>query len=310
MEKWVVALGGNALLGPKEKQFALSEIRNASRAMDTIARAAVKRNAMLVITHGNGPQVGDEIIKNELSKRELPMLPLFLMNAETQGSIGSILATALRNSLFKIGAKRGIGAIITHVVVDKEDIAFKNPTKPVGPIYTKRKLEAEIKIARFRYIKEGGGYRRVVSSPYPKEVLEIGEIGKMLERGEMVIAGGGGGIPVVKIGKAFKGVDAVIDKDLASLVLANGIDADRLIILTDVDYVYKDFKNKRGPIKRASAGYMQSILSTFEEGTIKPKVEACIKFVEGDRNRKAYIGNLMKLEDILKGVSGTHIYAE
>ncbi|MGC8478510.1 MAG: carbamate kinase [Candidatus Micrarchaeia archaeon] len=307
MEKIVIALGGNALLNAKGSQKLSKEMHATEKAMTAIADFARKSDAMIVITHGNGTQVGDELLKNELQKK-VPKLPLYLLNAETEGSIGSSLEIALRNALEKKGVRSNVCALLTHVVVKSNDKAFDNPTKPVGPFYTKAQLSSLFGNQRFDYVKEKQGYRRVVPSPFPKEILEIDSIEKELASGKIVIAAGGGGIPVIRKGKAYFGIDAVIDKDLASMVLANAIGAKKLVILTNADFVYRDYKKKRGAIRSIEVKEIKKMLKYLEEGTIKPKVEACVGFVEKGKGRVAYIGNLSVLDKVLQGKAGTKIY--
>ncbi len=308
MEKIVVALGGNALLNAAGKQRESSEIKTAEKAMAHVAEFAGRSNAQIVITHGNGTQVGDELLRNEFTEAKVPKLPLYLLNAETQGSIGSVLEIALRNAFAKRGIEKEVCTVLTHVIVDGKDTAFRKPAKPVGPFYSKEKLDSVLSKERFSYVKEKKGYRRVVPSPFPRGIVEIDAIKNELARGRVVIAAGGGGIPVMRKSNAYKGVDAVIDKDLASMVLANAIGAKTLAILTDVDFVYRDYKNRKGAIKTITAKEAKRMLPYLEEGTIKPKVEACMGFVEGGENRVSYIGNLSMLKDVLEGKAGTKIY--
>ena len=307
MKTIVIGLGGNALLSPGKSQKVGLELKNAERAAREIAKIVKTEKYNIVITHGNGPQVGDEQIKNTNSRRVVPELPLYMLNAETEASIGTALEIALRNELKRMHIGKGVCVILTHTVIDEKDRAFLMPTKPIGPLYSKNELEKELKFRRFSYIKVGLKYRMVVPSPKPVSILEF-EIIKSIADRTLVIAAGGGGIPIIKRDTGFVGVEAVIDKDMTTQLLANLIDADEMIILTDVDFVYKNFKNRKGAIRKVSAKDLKASLGAFEEGTIMPKLAACIKFVENG-GRIARIGNLYKLDAVMMGESGTAIIA-
>jgi len=305
MRKIVIALGGNALLQRSEEPTYANQHKNIKRTASVIAKHI--KNCELVITHGNGPQVGDELIRNRYASSRVPPLPLYLLNAETQALIGSIFEIALQEELGQRGIEKEIVTVITHVVVDRNDRAFKTLKKQIGPFYNKRELQSELRKNRFMYVKTGGLFRRVVPSPRPKEVLEMESIKKLVKAGRYVISGGGGGIPLYRHGRNLVGVDAVIDKDLTTQLIASAINADTLIILTNVDCVYEKLSDKRSGIKNIKASELKKELKKFEEGTMKPKIDACIRFIEKGGN-KAYIGNLFKFGDILKGRSGTEIY--
>jgi len=299
MDCIVIAIGGNALLNPSGKQYISKENRNIDKVASSIAR--ICKTSRVIITHGNGSQIGDELMRNEHAKKFIPKHPLYILNAETQAQIGSILETSLRNK----GIKQDISVILSHVLVEKNDKAFKTPTKQIGPFYTKEELGKELKLDRFDYKKIGNKYRMVVASPKPKEILEIYSIKEAGKRG-IVIACGGGGIPTIKENGQYKNVNAVIDKDLTSQLLANSVKADKLVILTNADYVYSDYKNKKGKIKKISAKILKRNLDKFEDGTMKPKIEACVNFIENG-GKSAYIGNIHQLEKILTEASGTKI---
>lgn len=304
MEFIVVALGGNALLDPSLSQAFSKETAN----MRKISAALVglcKKDCRIVITHGNGSQIGNEVMRNEHAKSLVPKLPFYIINAETQAQIGTVVEHSLRNSLG--GAKNDLGVcvILTHVLVDKNDPAFRNPTKQIGPLYNRKELDAELKLDRFRYIKIGSKYRRVIASPEPKRIFETDAIVTAL-KSNIVIACGGGGVPVVKRGREFVGVTAVIDKDRTTQVLANTINAKRMIILTNARYLYKNYGGKKEPMKEIRASRLKDHLDEFEEGTIRPKLEACITFIENG-GKEAFIGNIFELDSILDRSSGTRI---
>ncbi|MCL5423527.1 MAG: carbamate kinase [Candidatus Marsarchaeota archaeon] len=304
MDRIVIALGGNALMNPSGSQDVLNERLN----MDRIALDLIRLSKFyeIAITHGNGTQVGDEINRNEHAKSEVPKMPLYLLNAETQASIGSIIELSLKNAANKLKIKSNISVVLAHVHVNKDDSAFKNPLKQVGPFYTKKELYNELKIAKFDYIKFNDKYRMVVPSPKPNGILEITAIKSLIKK-NIIITCGGGGIPVVYKNKSFNGISAVIDKDRTSQLLANSIGANKLIILTNAEFVYSNYNDKKSAIKSIKAFDIAKNLDSFENGTIKPKIESCINFI-ANGGSAAYIGNIFKLNEILKGKSGTMIY--
>lgn len=303
MDLIVIALGGNALLSPSGEQSFSKENAN----MDRISRsiALLSKCYRIVITHGNGSQVGDELMRNEHAKRFINALPFYIINAETQAQIGSVIETSIRNSMQPLGIRNNVSVILSHVLVSGKDRAFRSPTKQIGPFYTKSELANELKLRKFRYIKSGQKYRRVVPSPIPDQILEIDNIALQSKSG-VVIACGGGGIPVIKTNGTLKGIDAVIDKDLTTQLLANALGAKKMVILTNADCLYADYPSRGGPIMKVSAKLLKKNLSHFEEGTIRPKLEACIKFVE-NKGHEAIIGNIFKLDSIMEGKSGTRI---
>jgi carbamate kinase len=307
MKTIVIGLGGNALLGPGKSQKVGLELRNAERAACEIAKIAKTGKYNIVITHGNGPQVGDEQIKNSNSRKAVPELPLYMLNAETEASIGTVLETALRNELKRLHIEKEVCVMLTHTVVDKKDRAFLKPTKPIGPFYSKDALLKELKFKKFDYIRVGDRYRMVVPSPAPVSILEADAIKSIAGRA-IVIAAGGGGVPVLELRGRYVGANAVIDKDMTTQLLANLMGAFEMVILTDVDRVYRDFENRRGAIGKVRAKELNRLLDTFEEGTMRPKIKACVKFIENG-GKIAHIGSLYRLSEVLKGTSGTTIVA-
>ncbi len=306
MKTIVIALGGNALLSPSGNQSFSMENSNIRRISKDIAKLCKNAKYNVVITHGNGSQVGDELMRNEHSKRYMSKLPLYAINSETQALIGTMIETALRNELGAAKLNRDVCVILSHILVGEGDPAFKKPSKPIGPFYTRKELENELKLDSFDYIKTVYGYRRVVASPQPKSILEIKSIREAVGK-NIVITCGGGGVPTVKKGMVFSGVDAVIDKDRTAQLLATLIGADTIVILTDADCLYLDYEKKTGKIKEIRAGEIKRKVGRFEDGTIRPKIEACVKFIESG-GKEAYIGNLFKLDLILKHASGTRIH--
>ena len=298
----VIALGGNALLRKGQKPSCSVQMNNIRKTARSMAWALSKLNMPFVLTHGNGPQVGDEFLRN-LYAKEVPATPLYLLNAETQAYIGSMLQLALEEQFRLLGKALKICTIITHTVVSKGDLAFKKSTKPIGPFYTKAQLDAELKREHFQFVRVRGMYRRVVPSPKPTSILEAAQTKALLDAGYSVICCGGGGVPICKEKSGFSGANAVIDKDRTTAMLADLLKAKRMIILTDVDSV-RDQMGRRA--KSMSASEIKRSLNYFEEGTMRPKLESCMLFVS-KAGRQASIGNLYKLDKILKGKSGTVI---
>ena len=265
----------------------------------------------VIITHGNGPQIGATLIRHELGTQSVPPLPLHACGAETQGFLGYVIQQALQVELGKRGDQRAVATVITQVLVDRNDPAFRNPTKPIGPFYTewqKRKLLEE---RNDIIVKEdsGRGFRRVVPSPDPKEVVESRAIKTLVDGGVVVIACGGGGIPVVRSNNSLWGTEAVIDKDLAAERLATSVGAGQMAVMTDVDGVFLNYgrddqrflaRVKRDDLSRyAEAGQ-------FAAGSMGPKVEAVLRFLDHGGER-AVIGYLGNLKDAIEGRAGTQI---
>ncbi len=305
MESVVVALGGNAILGRGVKPTYANQLKRIMESAKSIAIGIRRsRYGIIVITHGNGPQVGDEFLRNEYSRKVLPPLPLHMLTAETQATIGAMLQRCLLYEFSRLHIDRDVEVVITHALVNKNDTAFEKATKPIGPFYNRNELKNEMKSGAFDYVHEQGRYRRVVASPKPLKVLEIGAIKKLASSGAVVIAGGGGGIPVIKSRIGYAGVDAVIDKDYTSQVIASALDVDRLSILTEPEYVYMDFPKNKMPVKNVRLGRPMPEIKFMEEGTMKPKVEACMQFISNGGN-KACIGNIKNMESANGGVFGT-----
>jgi len=310
----VIALGGNALQNKGEKLTISSQINNAQKAMHYISRLAKKYS--LVITHGNGPQVGNILIRSETALGRAYSLPLDICVAESEGEIGYILEQSLIEQLRKNKQKSPVVTILTQVLVDKKDKAFTNPTKPIGPFYTKSHTQIFSK-NKIPFIEDSKrGYRRVVASPKPIKIIEEDIIKKLVEEEVIVIAAGGGGIPVIKENKKnnnkLTGIEAVIDKDFASSCLANSIKADIMIILTSVDNVYIDYETrKQKKLTKININEAQKYLkqNQFAEGSMKPKIEASIDFLRHGKNKniKVIITSPQKLEKALLGRAGTTI---
>ena len=281
----LIALGGNAILKHKESGTAEEQVHNVRQVCHLIARL-VQSGYHIVITHGNGPQVGDILLKNELAKKTLPPMPLDICGAESQGLIGYMIQQSLDNELRLLGIDRRIATIVSQTVVDAADPAFKNPCKPIGPFYTAMEA-SKLKGERgWTLINDAGrGYRRVVPSPNPVEIIEGGMIRTLYGEGCLVIASGGGGVPVIrdKDTGILQGVEAVVDKDRSAAVLARMIDAQIFLILTDVDNAYRNYERPDqkaiGKISRAEA---KSLLAAgqFMSGSMLPKIESAIRFLD------------------------------
>jgi carbamate kinase len=263
-----------------------------------------------VVTHGNGPQVGYILLKNEIAKKYAPPFPIDACGAQTQGWIGYMIQQSLKNILSARGVENEVITLITRVKVDKNDPAFQNPTKPIGPFFNKDQVEAIIREQPDWTIKEyeGKGYRRVVPSPMPLQVIESQAIRTMVDAGFLVIACGGGGIPVIDKNGFSTGIDAVIDKDLASERLATLIGATKLVLLTDVDGLYVNYgKSNQQLVSMIRLNESNKLkMADLAEGDMGPKVRASLAFVENG-GKEAVIGNLKKLSESLDGTAGTHI---
>jgi len=262
------------LLGPGERGTAVEQRANLAKTF--AAAAAILRDGRVVVTHGNGPQVGNELLRQELASEEAPPLPLYIAVAQTQAEIGTLVASELEPV-----AGRRVVVMLTRVVVAENDPAFANPTKPVGPFYDAERAR-ELEKERGWSVEEDAnrGWRRVVPSPRPLDVLELGPIRTLLESGTLVVAVGGGGIPVVSRDGRYDGVDAVIDKDHASALLAVELGAERLVILTQVPTLYTGFgTDDQQSIAELVPGRDDGIIDSLPAGSMRPKVQAAFRFV-------------------------------
>ena len=311
-KKIVVALGGNAL-----GSNLVEQMRSVTDAVKPIADL-IEEGYEVIVTHGNGPQVGVIQDAMTLLSRENPEkhphFPLSVCTAMSQGYIGYDIQNKLREELLDRGIKKDVTSVLTQVEVDPDDPAFQNPTKPIGPFLTKEEAEAKKALRNHVFIEDAGrGYRRVVASPEPKAIIEIDTIRTLADAGHIVIAVGGGGIPVTKAeNNHLKGSPAVIDKDRASELLAEELDADFLIILTAVENAMLNFKKpdekKLGDITVEEAKkYIAE--GQFAPGSMLPKVEAAVKFAESKPGRVALITLLEKAKDGINGKTGTRIHA-
>ena len=309
MGRLVVALGGNALLRRGEPGSMTIQRHNLVGAAEALAAVAA-RDGGLVVTHGNGPQVGFLAIEAEIAAAVVPAPPLDVLGAESQGQIGYLLAQALLPALRARGDGRDVAVVLTQTVVDRDDPAFSHPTKFVGPTYDEavaRGLAAE---RGWSIARDGERWRRVVPSPRPLALVEARAIHRLVETGTLVVAAGGGGVPVAAAEDGrLEGLEAVVDKDLAAVVLARAVEADGLLLLTDVDGVHDGFggpgsvRIPRLSLEAAEAGLSEG---RWPAGSMGPKVEACAAFIRGGGGFAA-IGALELAVDVLEGRSGTRI---
>lgn len=299
----LVALGGNALIRAGEEGTIGEQFRNLTVPMQQIAR--LSRRYRIIVTHGNGPQVGNLLLQQECCDA-VPKLPLEILVAQTQGQIGYMIEATLDAELAAQGlGKRHLVSLISYVVVDQDDPAFRDPSKPVGPVYT----EEEAKGLPWPVRKTPKGYRRVVASPRPVTIVEKREIRSLIEMDFIVVCCGGGGIPVVREGRAFHGIDAVIDKDLASARLAEEVGVDIFVIATDVKRVALDFGSAgERPLDRMTVAEARRFLAEgeFPTGSMGPKVEAAVQFMEGG-GKRAVICGIDGIEEAVAGRAGTEI---
>jgi carbamate kinase len=308
----VVAVGGNSLIldglrGTIPEQF------DAALVTGRHIGALVERGWRVIVTHGNGPQVGFILLRSDLAADVLPRLPLDICDADSQGGVGYIVGNSLQRALAERGLERTVVSLLTRVVVDPDDPAFSKPSKPIGPFYSREEAEHHRDHDGWNIVEDSGrGYRRVVASPQPRAIVELDAIRTLSEAGYVLVAVGGGGIPVVREGEGvYRGVEAVIDKDLASSLLAAELKADMLLISTGVPRVSINFKK---PDQRELAHmtleearrYMDE--GQFPAGSMGPKIGAAMRFLEAG-GREVLITSPDMIEEALAGRSGTRITA-
>jgi len=311
IETLVVALGGNAIQQSGEKGSAGTQFANIGRAMASVAELA-DRGYRVVLTHGNGPQVGTILLQQAAAEATegIPAMPMDVAGAMSQGQLGYMMQQCLQNELRKRGRPWPVATVVTQMIVDPNDPAFSNPTKPIGPFYTQEKA-AELRAKGYTVIEDSGrGYRRVVPSPQPAAVDEIYAIRTLVNSGALVICAGGGGVPVVRDSDGLlHGVEAVIDKDMGASLIAQRLDADRLLILTDVERVAINYqKPNQRALECVSVAEMKGYISEghFAAGSMGPKVQAAVSFVEAG-GKEAIITHLHSALAALEGGSGTHV---
>ena len=306
----LVAFGGNAFT--VDGSYAIEDAREAANRMCAKLLVVIEKGYDLIVTHGNGPQVGNLLIQRDMTSDSVPAMPLDVLVAQTEGALGYILQEELLNHLRMHRTGKYVVTMITQVLVNSKDPAFNNPTKPVGPFYSEEDIEQiQSENPEWVMVEDAGrGYRRVVPSPIPERVLQSHMIRSLVYSGSVVIAGGGGGIPVVKDDKGkYSGVEAVVDKDLTSATLSNDVKADVFILLTGVDKVYLNFGSKEQEgLSNLTYSQAKQFLRDghFPPGSMGPKISAALQYLENG-GRKVIITNAESLEDALKGKNGTHI---
>jgi carbamate kinase len=306
----VLAIGGNALAPAGLGAFADQELR--AREVARTAVAILAAGDRLLIVHGNGPQVGALAMAQEAVAREVPPQPLFALGAMTQGQLGFLLAQAVGNAMVEAGRRRAVAAVMTQVVVDPRDPAFATPTKPIGPFFSEGRARRLAEARGWSVAEDSGrGWRRVVPSPMPVEVVEADEVRRLLDAGEVVVACGGGGVPVAREGDDLVGVDAVIDKDFAAALIGSLVGADTLLLVTGVDHVLLDFGTPRErPVAGMTVAEARAHLvdGQFPPGSMGPKIEAAARFVEAG-GTDALVTSLERVGEALAGRGGTRITA-
>lgn len=306
-KKIVIALGGNALGDTLEEQ--MIAVKSTAKAIVDL----IEEGDEVIISHGNGPQVGminSAMTEFHKTNMKYSICPMSVCVAMSQGYIGYDLQNAIREELLNRNINKGVATIITQVEVDERDKAFENPTKPIGAFMTKKEADSIVKEGKKVIEDSGRGYRRVIASPKPIRIVEIETIKALIENNQVVIACGGGGIPVISKGNHLKGVGAVVDKDYASAVLAKEINADCLVILTAVEKVAINFGKKDEQwLNEVNVNEMKLFLKSgyFAPGSMKPKVEAAIEFVESRKDRYSIITLLEKAKEGILDKTGTRI---
>lgn len=308
----VVALGGNAILSDDPTAAAqMDALRYTSEKLVKL----IKDDYELVISHGNGPQVGNLFLQQVAGESETnPILPFDALVAMTQGSIGYWLQNVLKESLLSEGIDKQVASLITQVVVDKDDPAFDNLTKPIGPFLTEEEADQATKETGDKYVEDAGrGYRRVVASPMPETIVEFPTIKSLIDNEVVTISAGGGGIPVIKTKNGYKGVEAVIDKDFASAKLAEQVEADYLLILTGVDNVYINYNEpNQEKLEEVTVSQLKAWIEEeqFAPGSMLPKIEAAINFVESRPGAKTVITSLENVNNFFEGGSATVVVGD
>ena len=312
MKTILLAIGGNSLIRAGEKGSIAEQVANARRTAVEIA-ALCRAGNRIVLTHGNGPQVGAALLRSERGASEVPGHSLDVCDACTQGEIGYILQQALESELGIAGLHTPVVTVVTQSVVSADDPAMQHPTKPIGPFYSRADAEERQRQFGWEIVEDASrGYRRVVPSPEPIEIVELEVIQDLVAHGVLVIACGGGGIPVIWKNGKLQGVEAVIDKDRASALLACRLGVDLFVISTDTDYVYLDYKKPaQRALRKVGAGELQQYLAAghFPPGNMGPKIESALRFLRNG-GREAIITSSENLGKAMAGTAGTHIVAD
>ncbi|HKW25105.1 MAG TPA: carbamate kinase [Terriglobales bacterium] len=305
----LIAIGGNSLIRAGEKGTVAEQLANARRTAAAII-GLIRDGYRLVITHGNGPQVGADLLRSERAADQVPGLPLDVCGAATQGEIGYLLCQSLHDELDAAGLQVPLVSLITQTVVSRDDPAMQHPTKPIGPFYSRADAEQRKQAFGWNIVEDAArGYRRVVPSPEPIDIVELEVIRDLVSDGVLVVAVGGGGIPVVRRNGTLHGVEAVIDKDRASALLASRLGVDIFSISTDADYVYRDYKSPtQQPLTHVTISEMEAHLRAgqFPPGNMGPKVESALRFLRNG-GHEVIITSYQQLYEAVADHAGTHI---
>jgi len=309
MKPILIAVGGNSLIRAGEKGTVAEQMANARRTAAAIC-GLIRDGHRIVITHGNGPQVGAQLLRSERTSDQVPAQTLDVCGAASQGEIGYLLAQAMKRELSGAGLVVPVVSVVTQTVVSASDPAMEHPSKPIGPFYSRADAEEKKRLFGWTIVEDASrGYRRVVPSPEPVEIVEMEVIRTLVDAGVLVIACGGGGIPVLRADGGFQGVEAVIDKDRASALLASELGLDVFAISTDTDYVYLDYKKPtQRPLSSVTAAELGSYARAghFPPGNMGPKVESALRFLRGG-GREVIITSYDHLYDAVAGRAGTHV---
>ena len=312
MKTMLIAVGGNSLIRAGEKGTVAEQLANARRTAAAII-GLIQRGYRLVITHGNGPQVGAALLRSERASDQVPAHTLDVCGAATQGEICYLLAQSLQKELAAANLHVPVISMVTQTIVSADDPAMQHATKPIGPFYSRADAEERRRTLGWQIVEDAArGYRRVVPSPEPVEIVELEVIRDLVNDGALVVACGGGGIPVVRTNGGVKGVEAVIDKDRASALLAIELGVDVFAISTDTDYVYLDYKKPtQYPLASVSASELQAYYKCghFPPGNMGPKVESVLRFLQAG-GKEAFITTYDLLCAAVDGKAGTHIVAD
>jgi carbamate kinase len=309
MKTMLIAVGGNSLIRAGEKGTVAEQRANARRTAAAIV-GLIRDGYRMVITHGNGPQVGAQLLRSERASDQVPSQSLDVCGAASQGEIGYVLCQCLDDELAAAGLRVPVVSLVTQTVVSSEDPAMQHPTKPIGPFYSRADAEERRRLLGWQIVEDASrGYRRVVPSPEPVDIVELEVIRDLMDHGVLVIACGGGGIPVIRCNGGLQGIEAVIDKDRASALLASRLGVDIFAISTDTDFVYLDYKKPtQRPISRVSVAELEVYYAAgqFPPGNMGPKIESALRFLR-QGGREVIITSYQNLGEALTGSAGTHI---
>jgi carbamate kinase len=312
MKTMLLAVGGNSLIRAGEKGTITEQRANAQRTAAQIV-GLIRVGYRIVLTHGNGPQVGAELLRSERSASQVPGHPLDVCGASTQGEIGYLLEQSLQTELQQAGLQVPVTTVLTQSLVSPDDPSMEHPSKPIGPFYSRVDAEERQRLLGWQIVEDAArGYRRVVPSPDPIDIVELEVIRDLVQRGVLVIACGGGGIPVVWKNGSLQGVEAVIDKDRASALLASRLGADLFVISTDTDYVYLDYKKStQRPLLRVGVAELEQYARAnhFPPGNMGPKIESVLRFLSKGGN-EAIITSCESLCQSVAGSAGTHVFSD